>query len=108
MLTTGTRGDVQPIVALGAALRDAGHDVMVCTNDPFEEFVRAHGLRFASNGSECAARWAAARTPQFARGVARRGIVSATHGCAAPSHERERCEPAQATGSTRRTATRPR
>ena len=30
ILTIGTRGDVQPYVALGKGLRAAGHDVTIC------------------------------------------------------------------------------
>ena len=31
ILTVGTRGDVQPYVALGKGLLQAGHDVTICT-----------------------------------------------------------------------------
>lgn len=44
--TTGSRGDVQPYVALGAALRDHGHEVVVSTHADFEGFVREHDLEF--------------------------------------------------------------
>jgi UDP:flavonoid glycosyltransferase YjiC (YdhE family) len=44
--TTGSRGDVQPYVALGAGLRAAGHRVCVATHANFEAFVRGHGLDF--------------------------------------------------------------
>ena len=44
--TTGSRGDVQPYVALGRGLRDAGHDVCLATHANFEPFVRKHGLDF--------------------------------------------------------------
>ena len=43
----GTRGDVQPYVALGQGLKAAGHDVTVCTSVRFEPFVRQHGLDYA-------------------------------------------------------------
>ncbi|MCI3918715.1 glycosyltransferase [Paenibacillus sp. TRM 82003] len=46
MLTLGTRGDVQPFVALGVELRRRGHDVAVCTAVNFEGFVRGHGVDF--------------------------------------------------------------
>lgn len=46
MLTLGTRGDVQPFVALGIALQAAGHDVTVCAPTTFEEFVTTHGLGY--------------------------------------------------------------
>lgn len=43
----GTRGDVQPYMALGAGLRDAGHEVCVATLSAFESFVTGEGLEFA-------------------------------------------------------------
>lgn len=46
ILAVGTRGDVQPYVALGVRLRTAGHDVCVATCEPFREFVSSQGLRF--------------------------------------------------------------
>ncbi len=48
MLAVGSRGDVQPYVALGRRLERAGHDVVVATHARFEGFVRAQGLGFAS------------------------------------------------------------
>ena len=44
--TTGSRGDVQPFVALGLGLQAAGHQVLIATHADFEEFVRSHGLDF--------------------------------------------------------------
>jgi sterol 3beta-glucosyltransferase len=48
ILTIGSRGDVQPFVALGLGLRDAGHEVTLVTGKGFEAFVSERGLRFAS------------------------------------------------------------
>ena len=39
ILTLGTRGDVQPYIALGHALRDAGHTPVICASSDFKEFV---------------------------------------------------------------------
>lgn len=47
LATLGSRGDVQPFVALGAGLRGAGHDVTVCTHTRFEAFVTSRGLSYA-------------------------------------------------------------
>ena len=47
LLTLGSRGDVQPFVALGEGLLRAGHDVTVVTGPGFEALVRERGLRFA-------------------------------------------------------------
>lgn len=46
ILTLGSRGDVQPYVALGRGLQQAGHDVHLATAAPFAEFVRGNGLEF--------------------------------------------------------------
>jgi sterol 3beta-glucosyltransferase len=43
----GTRGDVQPYIALGKGLRAAGHEVRITTHRIFEGFVREHGLDFS-------------------------------------------------------------
>jgi sterol 3beta-glucosyltransferase len=46
ILALGTRGDVQPYVALGLGLQAAGHDVCVATHANFGSLVRQRGLRF--------------------------------------------------------------
>ena len=48
IITLGSRGDVQPYVALGKGLRKAGYAVRVVTHPPFEELVRGEGVDFAS------------------------------------------------------------
>ena len=45
--TIGTRGDVQPYVALGRALKASGNEVTICTCVHFEPFVREYGLDYA-------------------------------------------------------------
>jgi sterol 3beta-glucosyltransferase len=47
VLTVGTRGEVQPCVALGLGLKTAGYRVCIATHAQFESFVREAGLRFA-------------------------------------------------------------
>lgn len=44
IVTIGTRGDVQPYIALGCALRARGHEVRLACHDEFAPMVRAHGL----------------------------------------------------------------
>ena len=44
IIATGSRGDVQPYVALGKGLREAGHTVRLVTHLNFEALVTAHGL----------------------------------------------------------------
>jgi sterol 3beta-glucosyltransferase len=48
ILTAGSLGDVQPYVALGAGLRDAGFSVRLATHVGFRELAEAHGLEFAA------------------------------------------------------------
>jgi vancomycin aglycone glucosyltransferase len=40
----GTRGDVHPMIALGAALRAEGHDAFVCSPPDFADAARAAGV----------------------------------------------------------------
>jgi sterol 3beta-glucosyltransferase len=46
LLTIGSRGDVQPCVALGLALQAQGHHVRVGTHLEFESWIRGLGLDF--------------------------------------------------------------
>lgn len=50
ILTIGTRGDVQPYIALGLGLQKAGYDVTLGATDDFEADVTRAGLRFAGLG----------------------------------------------------------
>ncbi|WP_144126953.1 glycosyltransferase [Catellatospora sichuanensis] len=47
VLAFGTRGDVQPFVALGRALSDAGHEVLVAGPACYESLAAADGVPFA-------------------------------------------------------------
>jgi sterol 3beta-glucosyltransferase len=44
--TGGSRGEVQPYVALGLGLKDAGHEIRIATQAAYEGFVRSNGLGF--------------------------------------------------------------
>lgn len=44
--TFGSRGDVQPYVALGKGLKAAGHTVTICTSSNFESFITDQGLNY--------------------------------------------------------------
>ena len=48
----GSRGDVQPFVALGNELQKYGHRVRIATHNTFEEFVLKHGLEFYPIGGD--------------------------------------------------------
>ncbi len=47
LLALGTRGDIQPFVALGKTLQDRGHSVRVCANQGYQGFIESHGLDYA-------------------------------------------------------------
>ncbi len=47
ILTIGSRGDVQPYVALGVGLKAAGHRVCLATEQDYQSFVTGSGLEFA-------------------------------------------------------------
>jgi hypothetical protein len=51
----GSRGDVQPFVALGAELKRRGHRVRLATHDVFEKFIRDAGLEHYGVGGDPAA-----------------------------------------------------
>jgi sterol 3beta-glucosyltransferase len=46
ILTGGSRGDTQPYIALGLALKQRGCEVRIATHENYETFVRGHGLDF--------------------------------------------------------------
>ncbi|KAI8680445.1 Glyco-transf-28 domain-containing protein [Fusarium keratoplasticum] len=49
----GSRGDVQPFVALGKVLKDTyGHRVRLATHPTFKDFVQENGLEFFSIGGD--------------------------------------------------------
>ncbi|KAF2495161.1 UDP-glucose:sterol glycosyltransferase [Lophium mytilinum] len=45
-LTIGSRGDVQPYIALCKALIKEGHDCCIATHAEFEPWIRKHGIDF--------------------------------------------------------------
>ncbi|MDP1572349.1 MAG: glycosyltransferase [Vicinamibacterales bacterium] len=47
LIAIGPRGDIQPMIALGAGLRAAGLDVRCATHEDFADLARAHGLDVA-------------------------------------------------------------
>ncbi|NER98952.1 MAG: glycosyltransferase family 1 protein, partial [Symploca sp. SIO1B1] len=52
IVTLGSRGDVQPYVALGKGLKEAGHQVTVCTSAVFQSFITNHGLDYGYMNNE--------------------------------------------------------
>jgi UDP:flavonoid glycosyltransferase YjiC (YdhE family) len=54
IITIGTRGDVQPCIALGCGLQASGHSVRLATQSDFEPLVRGYGLDFRPIGGSMA------------------------------------------------------
>lgn len=48
----GSRGDVQPFIALGNELQKHGHRVRLATHDTFEKFVLDSGIEFYPIGGD--------------------------------------------------------
>jgi sterol 3beta-glucosyltransferase len=47
MTSYGTRGDIQPFIALGQGLKAAGHEVSICAAAGFRAFIEEHGLHYS-------------------------------------------------------------
>lgn len=52
IIAPGSRGDVQPYIALGKGLQNAGHTVRLVSHSNFEPLVRSYGLEFWSFGND--------------------------------------------------------
>ena len=65
--TIGSRGDVQPLMALALHLRELGHEVRICAPPDFGEWIGTFGIPFVSVGPEvrqtAASRPSAAQAP---------------------------------------------
>lgn len=46
IITSGSRGDVQPFLALSLGLKKAGHDVQLVTHLPFQNWIEDYGIPF--------------------------------------------------------------
>lgn len=52
IMTLGSRGDVQPYVALAQKLIESGHEAVVCTGGSFRSFVESNGIPFVETSSD--------------------------------------------------------
>lgn len=52
IFTLGTRGDVQPYVALAKQAVKRGHSAIICTGQTFENLIRENGVEFAKAESD--------------------------------------------------------
>ncbi|KAJ7785889.1 glycosyltransferase family 1 protein [Mycena metata] len=51
-LTIGSRGDVQPYIALAKGLMADGHRVRIATHEEFKEWIEAYGIEFGVVGGD--------------------------------------------------------
>jgi vancomycin aglycone glucosyltransferase len=51
IVTYGTRGDIQPLIALALGLKKEGHDVLLCTPPEYLEMVESYGCICHAVGS---------------------------------------------------------
>lgn len=51
-LTVGSRGDVQPYIALARGLMREGHRVRIATHDEFGKWIRSFGIEFREVGGD--------------------------------------------------------
>ena len=63
--TIGSRGDVQPLVALALQLRELGQEVRICAPPDFREWIGTLGIPFVPVGPEV--RQTAAPNPSAAQ-----------------------------------------
>lgn len=52
ILTLGSRGDVQPYVALGKELIKHDHEVVICTGATFKDFIEENGISFQAASAD--------------------------------------------------------
>lgn len=51
-ITIGTRGDVQPYIALCKGLMKEGHRCRIATHDEFKDWIEEHGIEYRSVGGD--------------------------------------------------------
>jgi sterol 3beta-glucosyltransferase len=51
-LTIGSRGDVQPYIALGLGLKKEGHQVTIVTHEEYKEWVEGFGIEHRTAGGD--------------------------------------------------------
>lgn len=52
IFTLGSRGDVQPYIALGKEAIKRGHSAIICTGRTFEQLIRINGVEFREAASD--------------------------------------------------------
>jgi sterol 3beta-glucosyltransferase len=51
-LTIGSRGDVQPYIAMGLGLKEAGHRVTIVTHEEYKEWIEGWGIQHRTAGGD--------------------------------------------------------
>jgi UDP:flavonoid glycosyltransferase YjiC (YdhE family) len=51
IVTCGSRGDIQPFLALAVALKQRGHDVKIISSENFRNFIESYDIEFISYSS---------------------------------------------------------
>lgn len=51
LITLGSRGDINPFICLGSALKKRGHAVTIISSEIYDEIITAAGLNFISCSS---------------------------------------------------------
>ena len=46
IITCGSRGDIQPFLALAVALKERGHYVKIISSENFRNFIESYGIDF--------------------------------------------------------------
>jgi UDP:flavonoid glycosyltransferase YjiC (YdhE family) len=103
MIAAGTRGDAQPAIALGKALKAAGHQVRLVASDNFAAWVTSHGLEFAPLGldiqtmmnTDLGKAWADSNGNAMKSQQAMRKLLE-QHGWTMVTHTWEACQDAEA------------
>ena len=52
IIAPGSRGDVQPYIALGKGLQNAGHYIRLVSHSNFGALVTSYGFEFWSSGND--------------------------------------------------------
>lgn len=55
LMTIGSRGDVQPYIALGKRLSSDGHRVTIASHEEYRKWVTSHGLEYRAIGGDATA-----------------------------------------------------
>jgi vancomycin aglycone glucosyltransferase len=83
--TIGSRGDVQPLVALASYLKALGHEVRVCVPPDFREWIEGLGIKVTPIG------------PEVRRFAASRPMATQPHDPPTPQQRRQMAEATVAT-----------